>query len=43
MLEFFLAVNAVYEQYERIPTERLKDIFQTGNKFSSILELVARK
>lgn len=43
MLEFFLAVNAVYDQYERIPTDRLKEIFQTGNKFSSILELVARK
>ena len=43
MLEFFQAVNAVYEHYERIPTERLKEIFHTGNKFSSILDLVARK
>jgi DNA-binding transcriptional regulator GbsR (MarR family) len=43
MLEFFETVNAVYEHYERIPTDRLKELFQKGNKLTTILDLVARK
>jgi DNA-binding transcriptional regulator GbsR (MarR family) len=43
MLDFFETVNEVYEQFERIPTDRLKELFQKGNKLSTILELVARK
>lgn len=43
MLDFFETVSVVYEQYEKIPTERLKDLFRMSNKLSSIVEQVARE
>ena len=42
MLDFFEAVTAVYDQFERIPTDRLKELFRMGNKLTSIVEQVAR-
>jgi DNA-binding transcriptional regulator GbsR (MarR family) len=42
MLEFFENVTEVYEQYERIPTDRLKELFRVGNKLTSIVDQVAR-
>ncbi len=42
MLEFFETFNGVYEQFERIPTTRLKELFLMGNKLSSIVEQVNR-
>lgn len=42
MLDFFETLTAVYEQYERIPTGRLKDIFQKGIKLTAIVDQVAR-
>jgi DNA-binding transcriptional regulator GbsR (MarR family) len=41
MLDFFVDVTAVYEQYERIPTKRLKELFRMGNKLNVIFEQVA--
>jgi DNA-binding transcriptional regulator GbsR (MarR family) len=43
MLDFFETVSVVYEQYETIPTDRLKDLFRMSNKLSSIVEQVARE
>lgn len=43
MLDFFETVSVVYEQYEKIPTDRLKDLFRMSNKLSSIVEQVARE
>lgn len=43
MLDFFETVSVVYEQYEKIPTDRLKDLFQMSNKLSSIVEQVTRE
>ena len=43
MLDFFETVSVVYEQYEKIPTDRLKDLFHMSNKLSSIVEQVSRK
>jgi DNA-binding transcriptional regulator GbsR (MarR family) len=34
MLDFFETVRIVYEQYEKIPTDRLKDLFRMSNKLS---------
>jgi DNA-binding transcriptional regulator GbsR (MarR family) len=42
MLDFFETVTAVYEQYERIPTERLKEVFRMSSKLNSIFEQVTR-
>lgn len=42
MLDFFRTVTAAYEQYESIPTGRLKDMLQMSNKLSSIVEQVTR-
>ncbi len=42
MLEFFETITSIYEQYERIPTERLKEVFRVRSKFKSIFEQVAR-
>lgn len=42
MLEFFETFNGVYEQFERIPTSRLKELLLMGNKLSSIVEQVNR-
>lgn len=43
MLDFFETVSIVYEQYEKIPTDRLKDLFRMSNKLSSIVEQVTRE
>jgi DNA-binding transcriptional regulator GbsR (MarR family) len=43
MLDFFETVSVVYEQYEKIPTHRLKDLFRMSNKLSSLVEQVARE
>ncbi len=43
MLDFFETVSVVYEEYEKIPTSRLKDLFRMSNKLSSIVEQVARE
>jgi len=43
MLDFFETVSVVYEQYEKIPTDRLKDLFRMSNKLSRIVEQVARE
>jgi DNA-binding transcriptional regulator GbsR (MarR family) len=43
MLDFFETVSVVYEQYEKIPTDRLKDLFRMSNKLSSIVEQVTRE
>lgn len=43
MLEFFETFTTVYEKFERIPTDQLKELFQKGNKLTTILDLVARK
>ena len=43
MLDFFETVSVVYEQYEKIPTDRLKDLFQMSNKLSGIVEQVIRE
>lgn len=43
MLDFFQTVTAVYEQYERIPTARLRELFRMGNKLSGIVEQATRK
>ena len=43
MLDFFETVSVVYEQYEKIPTNRLKDLFQMSNKLSSIVDQVTRE
>jgi DNA-binding transcriptional regulator GbsR (MarR family) len=43
MLDFFDTVSIVYEQYEKIPTDRLKDLFRMSNKLSSIVEQVTRE
>lgn len=43
MLDFFETVRIVYEQYEKIPTDRLKDLFRMSNKLSSIVEQVTRE
>jgi DNA-binding transcriptional regulator GbsR (MarR family) len=43
MLDFFETVSVVYDQYEKIPTERLKDLFRMSNKLSSIVEQVTRE
>jgi DNA-binding transcriptional regulator GbsR (MarR family) len=42
MLDFFGTVTAAYEQYEKIPTDRLKDMLQMSSKLSSIVEQVTR-
>lgn len=42
MLDFFRTVTAAYEQYEKIPTDRLKDMLHMSNKISSIVEQVTR-
>lgn len=42
MLDFFTTVTSAYEQYERIPTERLKDLLRVSNKLTSIVEQVTR-
>lgn len=42
MLEFFETFNMVYEQVERIPTSRLKELILMSNKFSSIVEQMNR-
>ena len=42
MLDFFETVTEVYVQYERIPTDRLKDLFCMSNKLTSIVEQVSR-
>lgn len=42
MLDFFENVTDVYEQFARIPTGRLKELFRMGNKLSGIVEQVAR-
>lgn len=43
MLDFFETISVVYEQYEKIPTDRLKDLFRMSNKLSSIVEQVTRE
>jgi DNA-binding transcriptional regulator GbsR (MarR family) len=42
MLDFFRTVTAAYEQYEKIPTERLKEILHMSSKLSSIVDQVTR-
>ncbi|MGW8225327.1 MAG: GbsR/MarR family transcriptional regulator [Anaerolineales bacterium] len=43
MLNFFETITAIYEQFERIPTERLKDLVHVSNKLTSIVEQVSRE
>jgi DNA-binding transcriptional regulator GbsR (MarR family) len=40
MLEFFETVTLVYEQYEKIPTARLKEFFRMSNKLTNIVQQV---
>jgi DNA-binding transcriptional regulator GbsR (MarR family) len=42
MLDFFENVTTVYEQFARIPTDRLKELCRMGNKLSGIVDQVAR-
>lgn len=42
MLDFFTTVTSAYEQYEKIPTDRLKDLLQVSSKLSSIVEQMTR-
>ncbi len=42
MLDFFETVEGAYQQYERVSTDRLKEVFTIGNKFRSIFEQVPR-
>jgi DNA-binding transcriptional regulator GbsR (MarR family) len=43
MLKFFETVTDIYQQFERIPTERLKELFRMSNKLTSLLEQVSRE
>lgn len=43
MLHFFETVTALYDQFERIPTERLKELFRMSSRLTSILEQVPRE
>jgi DNA-binding transcriptional regulator GbsR (MarR family) len=43
MLNFFETITAIYEQFEMIPTERLKDLVHVSNKLRSIVEQVSRE
>ena len=40
MLDFFRTVTIAYEQYEKIPTDRLKDLLHMSSKLSTIVEQV---
>ena len=40
MLDFFKTVSVAYEQFEKIPTERLRDILHMSSKLSTIVEQV---
>jgi DNA-binding transcriptional regulator GbsR (MarR family) len=40
MLDFFRTVTAAYEQYEKIPTDRLKEMLHMSRKLSSIVDQV---
>jgi DNA-binding transcriptional regulator GbsR (MarR family) len=42
MLDFFSTVTVAYEQFEKIPTERLKDLLHMSEKLSRIIEQVSR-
>lgn len=42
MLDFFENVTEVYEQFQRIPTARLKELFRMRNKLNGIFEQVTR-
>jgi hypothetical protein len=37
MLDFFETVTMAYEQFEAIPTGRIKELFRMGSKLSSIV------
>jgi DNA-binding transcriptional regulator GbsR (MarR family) len=43
MLNFFNTVTDIYDQFERIPTERLRELFRMSNKLTSLLEQVSRE
>lgn len=43
MLKFFEAVTEIYQQFERIPTERLRELFRMSNKLTSLIEQVSRE
>lgn len=43
MLDFFSTVTVAYEQFEKIPTERLKDLLHMSDKLSRIIEQVTRE
>lgn len=42
MLDFFSTVTVAYEQFEKIPTERLKDLLHMSDKLLRIIEQVTR-
>jgi len=42
MLDFFTTVTNAYDQYEKIPTDRLKDLLRVSSKLTSIVEQVTR-
>lgn len=43
MLKFFETVAEIYQQFERIPTDRLRELFRMSNKLTSLLEQVSRE
>ena len=43
MLDFFETVSVAYEQYEKIPTDMLKDLFRRSNKLSRVVDMVIRE
>ncbi len=42
MLDFFEAIETVYEQVDQMPTDRLKNISRLGNNFAKIMSRVAQ-